>query len=600
MKIDSLKLNSYGNLNNKDIEFDKVNIVYGKNESGKTTLLSFIQNIIFGISKTKDGKSISDYDRYLPWNGKENFSGKINYELDDNSKYSIYRDFTKKKPEIYDEYDRDISDEYNTDKKTGVQIFTDQTGITKELMKATVISEQENVELSDNVQNALIQKIANLAESGDEEVSYKNASSLLSKLMLNEIGTDRSQDRPINVTKQRITELENKIEEIKQFEDSKYQFENNVSDLKEEIEEEKNNKKIYDEIKQVLNKNNEENEKIKIKEKIIKDNEEKIAKIKLKKEDCDNQAKKSNYKFAIMTIILLAIVILNFIFIKNKVVNFIILGLGIIIFGISIWLKFKNQKQNLDKEFDVLNETNEKLKQELDAEKEELLTNINAEKDGLVSKYGENIKDLFNNSIEEIIRDNREEINRLELEIHKQELNQKNIEPKLEEYSKDIDELNVEYERLEELERRKKIYDFTADILEKSYVEMKNNVSPRFNENLSKNIAKFSNEKYKNISIVNGINVELDDGRFVGTDYLSTGTIDQIYLALRLSVIDEISKEKMPIILDEAFAYYDDERLANVLKFLINIDNQLIIFSCTNREKEILKKLNVKYNLIEL
>ena len=177
MKINSLKLNSYGNLNNKDIEFDKVNIVYGKNESGKTTLLSFIQNIIFGISKTKDGKSISDYDRYLPWNGKENFSGKINYELDDNSKYSIYRDFTKKKPEIYDEYDRDISDEYNTDKKTGVQIFTDQTGITKELMKATVISEQENVELSDNVQNALIQKIANLAESGDEEVSYKNASS---------------------------------------------------------------------------------------------------------------------------------------------------------------------------------------------------------------------------------------------------------------------------------------------------------------------------------------------------------------------------------------------------------------------------------------
>ena len=600
MKIDSLKLNSYGNLNNKDIEFDKVNIVYGKNESGKTTLLSFIQNIIFGISKTKDGKSISDYDRYLPWNGKENFSGKINYELDDNSKYSIYRDFTKKKPEIYDEYDRDISDEYNTDKKTGVQIFTDQTGITKELMKATVISEQENVELSDNVQNALIQKIANLAESGDEEVSYKNASSLLSKLMLNEIGTDRSQDRPINVTKQRITELENKIEEIKQFEDSKYQFENNVSDLKEEIEEEKNNKKIYDEIKQVLNKNNEENEKIKIKEKIIKDNEEKIAKIKLKKEDCDNQAKKSNYKFAIMTIILLAIVVLNFIFIKNKVVNFIILGLGIIIFGISIWLKFKNQKQNLDKEFDVLNDTNEKLKQELDAEKEEMLTSINAERDGLVSKYGENIKDLFNNSIEEIIRDNREEINRLELEIHKQELNQKNIEPKLEEYSKDIDELNVEYERLEELERRKKIYDFTADILEKSYVEMKNNVSPRFNENLSKNIAKFSNEKYKNISIVNGINVELDDGRFVGTDYLSTGTIDQIYLALRLSVIDEISKEKMPIILDEAFAYYDDERLANVLKFLINIDNQLIIFSCTNREKEILKKLNVKYNLIEL
>ena len=58
----------------------------------------------------------------------------------------------------------------------------------------------------------------------------------------------------------------------------------------------------------------------------------------------------------------------------------------------------------------------------------------------------------------------------------------------------------------------------------------------------------------------------------------------------------------MPIILDEAFAYYDEERLENILKYLNEEckDNQIIIFTCTNREKEILAKENIKYNIINL
>lgn len=64
----------------------------------------------------------------------------------------------------------------------------------------------------------------------------------------------------------------------------------------------------------------------------------------------------------------------------------------------------------------------------------------------------------------------------------------------------------------------------------------------------------------------------------------------------------ELCKESMPIILDEAFAYYDEERLENILKYLDTEckDNQIIIFTCTNREKNILDKENINYNLINL
>ena len=108
---------------------------------------------------------------------------------------------------------------------------------------------------------------------------------------------------------------------------------------------------------------------------------------------------------------------------------------------------------------------------------------------------------------------------------------------------------------------------------------------------------KYSKVKYNDEL---GLVTELENGNYISAEKLSTGTIDQLYLSLRLSIIKELSEENIPIFLDEAFAYYDDERLKNILKYISeefkNI--QIIIFTCTNREKEILDKLNINYNLI--
>ena len=113
-----------------------------------------------------------------------------------------------------------------------------------------------------------------------------------------------------------------------------------------------------------------------------------------------------------------------------------------------------------------------------------------------------------------------------------------------------------------------------------------------------------SEEKYTKVGIneENGLIVENEYGEYISAELLSTGTIDQLYLSLRLSMIDDLSNEKMPIILDEAFAYYDDNRLENIIKFLYNNmkDHQVIIFTCTRREQEILNKLDIEYNLVEI
>ena len=67
-------------------------------------------------------------------------------------------------------------------------------------------------------------------------------------------------------------------------------------------------------------------------------------------------------------------------------------------------------------------------------------------------------------------------------------------------------------------------------------------------------------------------------------------------------MLDSISNEKVPIILDEAFAYYDNERLKNILAYLGTEfkNRQIIILTCTQREKELLKQLKIACNYIEL
>lgn len=597
MQIKNLKINQYGNIENKELDFKKFNIVYGKNESGKSTLLNFILSSFYGISKNKNGKFESDYDRYNPWNQNE-FSGNINYSLDDNSEYSVFRNFDKKNPQILDEMGNDISKSFEVDKKNGIQFLSEQINVEREMMESTVISEQKEVELDVGTQNQLLQKIANLAESGDEEISYKQAASKLDKLLLNEVGTDRSSDRPINNTKLNIYELNKNINSIKMLEDERNQIESKKQKVIEQIKEEQNNKIIYDKIKKALDFDNMESERISVKKNIIEENSKKIA----QKEDAKkelNKKKNTKLNMTILIILILVNIILG-ILLKNVAISGVLAALLIAFIGFTIIKNKKNSDSYLTEQILILKKNNVELNKEVSELEENLNKRNNLAKEELSREYGNNIVELFNSGINEIIENNIEAVNDYKLEFHKLELDGKNIEEKFEKLAKYKEELAIEEEKLEELNKKAEIFSLTKEILQNAYQDMKNSITPKFNIELSKNIEKFSNGKYKNINITDGLFVVLENGESVPIEKLSTGTIEQIYLALRLSVINEISKEKLPIILDEAFAYYDDERLAETLKFLNKIDNQVIILSCTNREKKILENEGIEFNYLTI
>lgn len=123
---------------------------------------------------------------------EKNFLGKISYELDNGTKYEIFRDFKKKNPSIYNENLEEISNTFNIDKSTGNKFFYDQTKVDEELFLSTIVSMQEENKLEEKEQEILVQKMSNLASTGEDNISYNKIINKLNKKQIEEIGTKRT------------------------------------------------------------------------------------------------------------------------------------------------------------------------------------------------------------------------------------------------------------------------------------------------------------------------------------------------------------------------------------------------------------------------
>ena len=611
MKVEEIKINAFGTLKNKEINLsDKINIIHGKNESGKSTLLTYIKTAFYGISRNKNGKEISDYDKYKPWSGEE-FSGKIKYTLDNGEQFEIFRDFNKKNPKIYNAKLEDVTNQFNIDKKEGSQFFFEQVGIDENIFTSTIMAEQLEVKLSEQRQNILIQKIANIAGTGNSNMSYNKAKDRLNKKQLDEVGTERTQGKPINILKNKIKNIEQILGKLNLYKENKSIIEQNKIKLKNKIREQEQRKELIKQISELNGKIIIETEKANYKRNIKEEKESKIQELINEKNKLiqENKNNKTNNKlFIIIFFVLISLLIANIVIIKNKFITYttlILVGAEIVIYYLAKAQKEKRKKEVIKNNTDLINTKIELLEKEKEVIEEEIKTEENelkAEKEHIKNKYNIELYDIENskNDLEQITN----EINEGKIKLNTLEIEEKGISSQLEELITLQEEHENLSEQLKEIEQKNYEINLAKEFLEKAYEKMKINITPKFTENLSQTIKNITNDKYSKVNIndENGLIIEMQNGEYVSAEKLSIGTIDQLYLSLRMSMVEEISKEKMPIILDEAFAYYDDERLENILKYLIERFNnhQLIIFTCTNREKEILNKLNYKFNNIEL
>lgn len=180
MKIKSVNIVSFGKLKNYKMDFsDGFNVIYGENEAGKSTVMSFIKMMFYG-----NGGRVSDTlknlrKKYMPWDstlmaGSIEFSHKgKNYRLDREFKGSNSTDRI-----TLTNIDLEISESVSGKGDIGSSVF----GLSEAAFEKSVFIGSLGAPAKDAAAESEINgRLSNIASSGNEDISQELVASRLRK-----------------------------------------------------------------------------------------------------------------------------------------------------------------------------------------------------------------------------------------------------------------------------------------------------------------------------------------------------------------------------------------------------------------------------------
>ena len=135
--------------------------------------------------------------------------------------------------------------------------------------------------------------------------------------------------------------------------------------------------------------------------------------------------------------------------------------------------------------------------------------------------------------------------------------------------------------------------------------EIRKSFAFHLNEDCGKALSEITGGRYDSLWIDEQLHIYVNAKEgFFPLEQASTGTIDQLYLALRLSMALLLQKENrdlLPLLFDDSFAMYDEKRLAASIGYLKKAyPAQILLFTCHHREEKILKELGIPFEQAEL
>lgn len=169
--IKKVNIEFFAGLRRKALDFTKgLNLIYGENERGKSTIENFIKIWLYGMDNSR-GK-LNDRKKYLPLSG-EKISGELILENGGKS-YIIKRSFgTSKKDDICEVLDEITGEniEINYRNQPGRYFFN----INMATFIKTLFISQLGVVVSKDKEEEIMEKMTNIYNSGDENTSIKKA-----------------------------------------------------------------------------------------------------------------------------------------------------------------------------------------------------------------------------------------------------------------------------------------------------------------------------------------------------------------------------------------------------------------------------------------
>ncbi len=513
MKIRELGLKHFGKFSDRTIQIeDGINILYGENESGKSTLHTFIKSMFFGMERGRGRASVYDtFSVYEPWENPNYYSGSLKFESGGKT-FRVDRNF----------------DRYNK--------------------RAELICEDDGERLS--VDDGDLEMVIGGLNSGN----YENT---------------------ISVGQLKVETGKPLAAEFKNYATNYYATGNSELDLGKALEHLKEKKKQLErEVKDSLLRKQAWREKMeqeasyvwrdvhRLEEEYVRITEE--IRHRIEKERAEEQDNPENKRMIdelrpgkwrihpVEILVFIGVVVLSFMVIA-KPWNYLVSIILSLVCGIYVWNRMKVGKKQ------------EKTLPEI------ILEEITPEEEKIPRE-----KLLWEQA-------------HIKEELREKQTQYANLKEQLEE----LDELSDDYR---EYDRRRQALRMAADKLNELSASLQKQLEQKLNGRMAEILTALTNGRYTKIMIEEGFHISvLKEGRRIPAEQLSRGTVEQVYFALRMAASEMLYEEEYPVILDDTFAYYDDVRLKNTLKWLGENRDQALIFTCQKREEQLLDEMGIAY-----
>lgn len=183
----------------------------------------------------------------------------------------------------------------------------------------------------------------------------------------------------------------------------------------------------------------------------------------------------------------------------------------------------------------------------------------------------------------------------LEGELREKETLLQNLKGEYEEYSQEVPKYEGIPMKLEALE-------LSVSVMEHISRQMQGRIGTRLKKRTSQILRELTGGKYHQVDMDESLKMGVDTSEhYIPLEQLSRGTMEQVYFSLRMAVSEVLcQEEELPVLLDDVFAMYDEERLKRALLWLSKSGKQVLLCTCHRRERDLLEALGIPHRVLVL
>lgn len=622
MIINEVNIGKFGKLENQKYQFaPRINVIYGANESGKSTLMQFLKAMLFGLEKTRVRKTLDTYNRYEPWDTPAYFYGSMMFEIGQQH-FLLERNFyyKEKRARLVNIRDgEELSVEYgDLDMLLG--------NVSAAAYENTCCIGQEQLLPGRELGVLLEDERSNLAQTGSGDFQLSKA--------LQELEQKRK-----NAEKTRKELEQQRLSYIHQLEVNQQVLERDIAGLKAQQEKQSTQQGTVQEQVRALQQQMEPvqtayqtvcRREQELQSAVALEQSEweqaereqwKREQFRREQEEAEALQQKSGKNAGFSPLLLIGVAGLILAPVLRSAMDGFqkiapalnIICIILILAGLVSAYRKSREKKTADSGQKHRQSVNDSVQnhREQDSRANDRANLQSVEREGRKAALDQQLQRVCQQkaTLEEQLQKLKDQKKSLQLQVARQEGSGDQLQSQIQEKEVELENLTeqvaeLQQETLEEQHARedRDALELAAETMSRLAARMSKTLEHTLDKEMSEILAQITGNVHEQLQVTDGQGIVLAEQLQKRTpEAYSQGTMQQAYFSYRMAAGHMLMKEEpLPFLLDETFANYDEERLRQTLRWLAEQENQIFLFTCRETEMRLLTEEDILFASIRL